>query len=92
MKPWPNDHEVDYNTADGYAAVEKSDGKVEIMPLEFRKRPTETSWQWWSVGTFPGLFPMDEQGTKITGVKKLEHGYEILPEKVSSCGYWYTSR
>ncbi|MEO9532178.1 MAG: hypothetical protein ABJG68_10705 [Crocinitomicaceae bacterium] len=92
MKPWPNDHEVDFNTADGYAAVEKTNGKVEIMPLEFRKRPTETSWQWWSVGTFPGLYPMDEQGTKITGVKKMEHGYEILPEQVSSCGYWYTSQ
>ena len=92
MKPWPNDHEVDFNTADGYAAVEKTNGKVEIMPLEFRKRPTESIWQWWSVGSFPGLFPMNEQGTKITGVKKMEHGYEILPEKVSSCGYWYSSQ
>ncbi len=92
MKPWPNDHEVDFNTAAGYAAVEKSSGKVEIMPLDFRKRPTETTWQWWSVGKFPGLYPMDEQGTKITGVKKLEHGYEILPEQVSNCGYWYTSQ
>ena len=90
MKPWPNDHEVDFNTAAGYAAVEKTDGRVEIMPLEFRKRPTESDWQWWSVGKFPNLFPMNDNGTDITGVKKLDHGYEILPENVNSCGYWYT--
>jgi hypothetical protein len=90
MKPWPNDHEVDFNTAMGYAAVEKSDGRVEIMPLEFRKRPVETSWQWWSVGKFPGLYPMrGNDGTTINAVKKLEHGYQIPAENVAKCGYWY---
>lgn len=92
MKPWPNDHEIEYNTAQGYAAVEKADGKVEVMALEFRKTPGETTWQWWSVGSFPNLYPMNDNGSEITGVKKLEHGYEILPQNVSSCGYWYTPR
>lgn len=92
MKPWPNENEVDFNTAEGYAAVKKSSGKIEIMALEFRKRPTETQWQWWSVGMMPGLYPMDDNGTQITGVKKLEHGYEILPENVSKCGYWFTAQ
>ena len=91
MKPWPNDDEVDFNTAAGYAAVLLSSGKVEIMPLDFRKRPNESTWQWWSVGSFPGLYPLDEQGTKINAVKKIIHGYEILPDNVSKCGYWYTS-
>lgn len=90
MKPWPNDHLVDFNTADGFAAFEKASGKIEILPLEFRKRPTESDWQWWSLGKFPGLYPMDDHGTKINAVKKLEHGYEILPENVEKCGYWYT--
>lgn len=89
MKPWPNDDEVDFNTAAGYAAVEKSDGRVEIMPLDFRKKPTESDWQWWSVGSFPGLYPLQDMGTQINAVKKLEHGYEILPTNVGSCGYWY---
>lgn len=92
MKPWPNDHEIDYNTAQGYAAVEKPSGKVEIMPLDFRKRPSESSWQWWSVGTWPDLYSIDEQGSKVTAVRKIEHGYEILPENVNKCGYWYTRR
>jgi hypothetical protein len=91
MKPWPNDAEIDYNTASGYAAVEKPSGKVEIMPLDFRKRPTETSWQWWSVGSWPDFYSINEQGSKITAVKKIEHGYEILPENAKKCGYWYTS-
>ncbi|UKN01121.1 hypothetical protein K6119_15435 [Paracrocinitomix mangrovi] len=91
MKPWPNDHEVDFNTAAGYAAVEKDNGKVEVMPLEFRKKPGESTWQWWSVGKFPNLYPMNDNGTDIVGVKKLEYGYEILPENVNKCGYWYSA-
>ena len=90
MKPWPKDDEIDFNTANGYAAVKKSNGKIEVMPLDFRKRPNESTWQWWSVGSFPGLYPMNENGVEIIGVKKLEHGYEILPSNVSTCGYWYT--
>lgn len=91
MKPWPNDDEVDFNTAEGYASVKKSDGRIEVMPLEFRKRPTESMWQWWSVGKFPGLFPMHDQDNaiEINAVKKVEHGYEILPENAKKCGYWY---
>ena len=92
MKPWPKDDEVDFNTAAGFAAVQLSSGKIEIMPLDFRKRPTETSWQWWSVGSFPNLYPMNDNGTPIVAVKKIIHGYEILPQNVSKCGYWYTNR
>lgn len=89
MKPWPNDDQVEYNTAAGYAAVEKESGKVEVMPLSFRKAPTESSWQWWSVGSIPDLYPLYDQGSTINAVKKLEYGYEILPENVSKCSYWY---
>lgn len=92
MKPWPNDDQVDYNTAAGFAAVEKSSGIVEIMPLDFRKRPTETSWQWWSVGSWPDFYSINEQGSKTTAVKKIEHGYQILSENVQKCGYWYSNR
>ena len=92
MKPWPNDHEIDYHTASGFAAVQKPSGKVEIMPLDFRKKPGESTWQWWSVGSWPDLYSIDEQGSKVTAVKKIEHGYEILPENVQKCGYWYTKR
>ncbi len=91
MKPWPNDSEVDFNTAMGFAAVKLSNGKIEIMPLDFRKRPVESNWQWWSVGSFPGLYPLDEQGTKINAVKKITHGYEILPQNVDKCGFWYST-
>lgn len=91
MKPWPNDHEVDYNTASGFAAVEKTSGKVEIIPLDFRKRPTESKWQWWSIGTIPTLYPLLDEGTTSSAVKKLDSGYEILKENVEKCSSWYST-
>ena len=90
MKPWPNDHEILYNTAQGFAAVEKSSGKVEIIPLDFRKSPADTKWQWWSVGSFPGLFPMQDESAQINAVKKQENGgYEIPKANVDKCSTWY---
>lgn len=89
MKPFPNDHEVEFNTAKGFAAVEKSSGKVEIIPLEFRKAPSESKWQFWSVGSIPRLFPMQDEAVEVNAVKKLELGYEIEKANVSKCSTWY---
>ena len=92
MKPWPKDHEVDWNTAKGFAAVEQTDGKVIIMALDFRKRPGAGKWKWWSVGSFPDLFPLSYQGADINAVKKINGGYEILKKNVNKCGIWYEER
>jgi hypothetical protein len=92
MKPFPHDSEIDFNTAYGYAAVKKVSGKIEIMPLQFRKKPTETAWKFWSVGTWPNLYSIKEQMSSINAVQKLEHGYEILPENIEKCTTWYEGR
>lgn len=89
MKPWPKDDEIDYNTAQGFAAVEKASGKIEIIPLEFRKKPTDSKWQWWSIGSIPGLYPMQDEATQINAVKKLEHGYQIEKANLNKCSKWY---
>lgn len=91
MKPWPNDSEIDYNTAAGFAAVEKTSGKVEIIPLDFRKKPSESKWQWWSVGSIPTLYPLLDEGVTSNAVKKLDAGYEILKENVEKCSSWYST-
>jgi len=89
MKPWPHDHEVDWNTAKGFAAVEKSNGKVVILPLDFRKKPNAGRWKWWSLGSFPGLFPVSDANSEINAVRKTGGGYEILKKNVNKNGTWY---
>jgi hypothetical protein len=89
MKPWPKDDEVDFNTAKGFAAVEQDNGKVIIIPLDFRKKPTASQWQWWSMGSFPVLYPLKYQSTEFNSVKKINGGYEILKANVNKCGTWY---
>ena len=69
MMPWPKDDQVEWNTAKGFAAVEK-DGKVIILPLDFRKKPDAAKWKWWSLGSFPGLYPLSYQAAEINAVKK----------------------
>lgn len=90
MKPFPHDDQVDWNTAKGFMAVEKSDGKVIIMPLDFRKRPSAAKWQWWSIGSIPDLYPAQDYGfTEFNSVIKINGGYEILKENVNKSSTWY---
>jgi hypothetical protein len=87
MKPWPNDDQVEWNTAAGYGAFERTDGKIEIVPVVFRKAPTETNWQWWSIGKKPRDYAL---GSNEVGVnaKLLDYGYEILKANATTCGMW----
>ena len=85
MKPWPRDNEIDWNTANGWGAFEK-DGKVEVINLEFRKKPTATNWKWWSIGKLPSDYEMT--GKMNIKPEKLFFGYEMKKEKVSGCDNW----
>jgi len=90
MKPWPNDDQVDWNTAKGFMAVEQTDGKVVILALDFRKRPGAGKWQWWSLGSFPGLYPGTDYGySDFNAVKKISGGYEILKQNINKSSTWY---
>ena len=89
MKPWPHDHEIEWNTAKGFMAVEK-DGKVTVLALDFRKKPTAGKWQWWSLGSFPKLYPATNYGySDFNAVKKINGGYEIPKENVNKTSTWY---
>jgi len=90
MKPWPHDDEIDWNTAKGFMAVEKDNGKVVILALDFRKKPTAGKWKWWSLGKFPKLYPGQDYGyTEFNAVKKVGGGYEILKQNVNKTSVWY---
>jgi hypothetical protein len=90
MKPWPHDDEIDWNTAKGFMAVEQTDGKVVILALDFRKKPTASKWQWWSLGSFPKLYPATDYGySEFSAVKKINGGYEIPKENVNKTSTWY---
>jgi len=89
MKPWPHDDQVDWNTAAGFMAVEKN-GKVTILALDFRKKPTASKWQWWSLGSFPELYPATDYGySNFNAVKKISGGYQILKQNVNKTSTWY---
>jgi len=90
MKPWPNDHEIDWNTAQGYAAIETPQGTVEVIHLEFRKRPTARVWKWWSIGSTSTHYDLLYQGADGIGVKaeKGKFGYVMLKENVQKCASW----
>jgi len=87
MKPWPNNHQVEWYTAQGYGAFEK-DGKVEIIHLEFRRAPTATRWKWHSIGKTGGHLSMQ---TTNGGIKPemLNFGYEMKKANVNKCSSWF---
>ena len=86
MFPWPNDHKVQWNTANGWGAFETADGKVEVINLEFRKEPSATKWQWWSVGTLPSDYELT--GKDNIKPERLNFGYEMTKAKVNTCEGW----
>ncbi len=86
MFPWPRDHEVQWNTAAGWAAFEKEDGRVEVMPIEFRKDPSASRWDFHSVGFTPSDYGMT--GTVSINPELLQFGYEMRKENVNTCQAW----
>ena len=87
MKPFPHDHEVAFNTATGYGAFEK-DGKVELIPLDFRKSPNARKWNWHSVGKTPDDFELSGSGMNIRP-EIVNYGYEIRKKNVKKCAAWH---
>ena len=87
MFPWPNNHKVQWYTAQGYGAFEKN-GKVEIIHLAFRRAPKATRWMWHSIGKTGGHLGMS---TPNGGVKPetLTFGYEMKKENVNKCSPWF---
>jgi hypothetical protein len=87
MKPFPHEHEVEFNCANGYGAFEK-DGKAEVINLEFRKTPGAAKWNWHSVGSTPSELILN--GSELTiSPTIVTAGYEILPANVNKCASWY---
>lgn len=88
MKPWPNDHLVEWNTANGYGAFETSGGKIEIINLEFRKTPGSAQWQFWSVGSIPSDYTVNDKGQDLIKPEILNYGFEVLRENATKCAPW----
>lgn len=86
MYPWPRDDEVQWNTAAGWAAFEQDDGRVTVMPLEFRKTPTESRWNFHSVGFTPDDLAL--QGKLTVAPELLGYGYEMRKANVDVCKAW----
>lgn len=86
MFPWPRDHEVQWNTAAGWAAFEKADGRVEVIPLEFRKDPSASRWDFHSIGFTPDDYAMT--GTVNVNPELLQFGYEMRKANVNTCTAW----
>ena len=86
MKPFPHQKEIDWNTASGYAVFENN-GKCEVVQLEFRKKPADTQWKWWSVGALPTHLTL-EGGTMRITPEVLNNGYEMKKENAALCKPW----
>lgn len=84
-KPWPNEHLVDYYVGYGYGVFKRTDGKHEIILLNFRRAPGEQNFSFFGAnqmnhyevfGSTPITFPV------------LSLGYEISTEGINKCTMW----
>lgn len=88
MHPWPNDHKVKWYTNQGYGIFEKTDGKVEIIHLAFRRVPSAQRWMFAAIGKTGGHLALS---TPDGGVKPemLTFGYEMKKANVNKCVPWF---
>lgn len=87
MFPWPRDHEVQFNTASGYAVFEKN-GKAEVIHLEFRKVPSSSQFNFHSIGKIPSDLVMKCPNQVVIKPEILDYGYEMKKENIHKCRSW----
>jgi len=85
MKPWPNENQVEYFTGAGYGVFKRTDGKYEIIKLDFRKSPGSSQFD------FSGANVMSHyeiEGSITIKSEVLNLGYEISKEGIDKCTIW----
>jgi len=85
MKPWPNENQVEYFTGAGYGVFKRTDGKYEIIRLDFRKSPGSSQFD------FSGANVMSHyeiEGSMTIKSEVLNLGYEISKEGIDKCTIW----
>lgn len=85
MKPWPNDHIVDFYTGEGYGVFKRTDGKYEIIKLEYRKQPASTEFDFFSASVFDHA---EIEGNPSVKPEVLNLGYEIPQAGIEKCIVW----
>jgi len=87
MFPWPRNNEVQFNTARGYGVFENK-GKLEVIYLEFRKVPSASQFDFYSLGEVPQHLAMICPNQNLIKPDILEYGYEMRKENLYKCHPW----
>jgi len=85
MKPWPNDHLVNNYTASGYGVFKKSDGRYEIISVQYSRPPTSSEWTFASISL---LNNFELYGNFNINAEIIDYGYEISKEGIEKCSAW----
>lgn len=90
MKPWPNENQVESYVGSGWALVETTDGKYEVIGFGFVKKPDDKLWKLTSVASDMDYYPLNVPSYMGNGIKakRLNVGYEILKENIGKAGLW----
>ena len=77
---------IGHGTA-GWAAIERPNGTVEIIPLTLFKAVGQTTWMFKSIAPMSARFDL-RAGTKTYNSGRGEFGYLMKKENVAKCGKW----
>lgn len=67
-------------------SVDECTGRVEVIPIQFRKDPSATKWNFHGLGFTPKDYALT--GTVQVRPELLEHGYEMRKANVEVCKAW----
>ncbi|WP_291724330.1 hypothetical protein [Bernardetia sp.] len=81
---WP--HPVIGYATSGWAAIERPNGTVEIIPIGLFKKVNGTVWNFTAIDQIPSLFEMSGDKTLFSG--RGEFGYLMKKENISKCHEW----
>jgi hypothetical protein len=85
MKPWPNENQVEYYTGFGYGVFKRTDGKYEIIRLDFRRSPSSSEFDFSGANT---MSHYEIEGDTNIRSETLNLGYEITKEGIEKCTMW----
>ncbi|MEZ6185005.1 MAG: hypothetical protein R3F62_08355 [Planctomycetota bacterium] len=85
MKPFPNQHQVDNYVGMGFGLFER-EGRYEIIPLGFSRKPSAQAMSWTSIRGKPDHYAL--RGPTEYTPRLIEFGYEIPQANLDKTGSW----
>jgi len=87
--PFPRRHRICYYRKVGYASMKRSDGKIELISMAFKKRVRERKWRFTNLQTSNRDLQFTAPVHKKIKPENLGRGYEISRKNARKCSLWH---